>query len=76
VSPIQAANQDMLRERGLQAVNVGAAPVERQHELADLVTAGQLRPPEIRVFPLYGAGEALELQASRQARGKLVITPN
>jgi NADPH:quinone reductase-like Zn-dependent oxidoreductase len=74
VSPIRAANQELLRERGLEAANIAAVGLERQHELADLVVAGALRPPEIRTFPLEQAGDAMSEQASRHVRGKLVVT--
>jgi NADPH:quinone reductase-like Zn-dependent oxidoreductase len=46
------------------------APLER---VAQLVTAGAVRPPEIKLFRLSQAAEAHRLSESRHFRGKLVF---
>jgi NADPH:quinone reductase-like Zn-dependent oxidoreductase len=60
----------------VRAVNVAAAPIARQAELAELVASGRLRPPATRTFPLEHAADALAELAGSHVRGKLVITPN
>ena len=76
VSPLRAANDEILVEQGLRAVNIAAAPIARQGELAELVASGHLRSPATRTFSLEQAGEALSELAGRHVRGKLVITPS
>jgi NADPH2:quinone reductase len=75
ISTLRSANDEVLAEHGLRAINLSAAPVERQAEVADLVARGEIRPPETRVFDLDRAGDALAEQATRHVRGKLVVTP-
>ncbi|HVA87542.1 MAG TPA: NADP-dependent oxidoreductase [Candidatus Saccharimonadales bacterium] len=72
VSPVNAVDTDALTERGLTGSNVSAA-TERVGELGDLVASGELRVPVTHTFALSEANEALAEQASRRARGKLVI---
>src|SRR5206468_164917 len=76
VSPLRAANDEILVEQGIRAVNIAAAPIPRQRELAELISAGQLRPPATRTFALDDAGDAFAELAGRHVRGKLVITPD
>jgi NADPH:quinone reductase-like Zn-dependent oxidoreductase len=52
------------------AVSRARAPLER---VAELVTAGAVRPPEIRLYRLTQAAEAHRLSQSRHFRGKLVF---
>ena len=46
---------------------------ERMNRLADLIDAGAIRPPEIKVYRLDEAAEAHQLSQSRHLRGKLVF---
>lgn len=52
-------------------------PVRRSAEgmnrVADLIDAGAIRPPEIRVFALSEAAEAHRISEARHFRGKLVL---
>jgi NADPH:quinone reductase-like Zn-dependent oxidoreductase len=52
------------------AVGRARAPLER---IAELVTAGAVRPPEIKLYPLSQAADAHRLSESRHFRGKLVF---
>jgi NADPH:quinone reductase-like Zn-dependent oxidoreductase len=65
--------EGVLEPRGIAGGNTGRAPTHRLPELADLVTSGRLRAPEVRTRPLDGASDALAEQASRHVRGKLVL---
>jgi len=53
------------------AVGRARAPLER---VAQLVTAGAVRPPAIKLYPLSQAVEAHRLSESRHFRGKLVLS--
>jgi NADPH:quinone reductase-like Zn-dependent oxidoreductase len=46
---------------------------ERMNRVADLIDAGVVRPPEIKVYSLDQAAEAHQLSQSRHLRGKLVF---
>ena len=74
VSPMRAANDEILSERGIRAVNVAAAGMERHAELASLLASGRFGALEVASFPLDRAAEALALQATRHVRGKVVVT--
>jgi NADPH:quinone reductase-like Zn-dependent oxidoreductase len=52
------------------AVGRARAPLER---IAQLVTAGAVRPPEIKLYRLSQAAEAHRISESRHFRGKLVF---
>jgi len=52
------------------AVGRARAPLER---IADLITAGAVRPPEIKLYRLSEAAEAHRVSESRHFRGKLVF---
>jgi NADPH:quinone reductase-like Zn-dependent oxidoreductase len=52
------------------AVGRARAPLER---IAQLVTAGAVRPPEVKLYRLAQAAEAHRLSESRHFRGKLVF---
>jgi NADPH:quinone reductase-like Zn-dependent oxidoreductase len=41
--------------------------------IAELFTAGAIRPPEVKLYRLSEAAEAHRLSQSRHFRGKLVI---
>ena len=75
ISTLRSADDEVLAEQGVRAINLSAAPVERQAEIADLVARGEIGPPETRLFSLDRAGDALAEQATRHVRGKLVVTP-
>jgi NADPH:quinone reductase-like Zn-dependent oxidoreductase len=52
------------------AVGRARAPLER---IGQLVTAGAVRPPEVKLFPLSQAVEAHRISEGRHFRGKLVF---
>jgi NADPH:quinone reductase-like Zn-dependent oxidoreductase len=52
------------------AVGRARAPLER---IAELVAAGAVRPPEIKLYPLAEAAEAHRVSEGRHFRGKLVL---
>ena len=52
------------------AVGRSRPPLER---IGQLVAAGAVRPPEIRLFPLSQAAEAQRISEARHFRGKLVL---
>jgi NADPH:quinone reductase-like Zn-dependent oxidoreductase len=52
------------------AVGRARAPLER---VAQLVAAGAVRPPELKLYRLAQAAEAHRLSESRHPRGKLVF---
>jgi NADPH:quinone reductase-like Zn-dependent oxidoreductase len=52
------------------AVGRARAPLER---VAELVLAGAVRPPEIKLYPLAQAAEAHRVSEGRHFRGKLVL---
>jgi NADPH:quinone reductase-like Zn-dependent oxidoreductase len=52
------------------AVGRARAPLER---IAQLVAAGAVRPPEVKLYRLAQAAEAHRLSESRHFRGKLVF---
>jgi len=52
------------------AVGRARAPLER---IGELVAAGVVRPPEIKLFPLSQAAEAHRVSEGRHFRGKLVL---
>ena len=52
------------------AVGRSRAPLER---IGQLVAAGAVRPPEIKLFPLSQAAEAHRISEGRHFRGKLVF---
>src|SRR5262249_62023233 len=52
------------------AVGRARAPLER---VAQLVAAGAVRPPEVKLYRLAQAAEAHRLSQSRHFRGKLVF---
>ncbi len=52
------------------AVGRARAPLER---IAELVAAGAVRPPEIKLYRLSEATEAHRVSESRHFRGKLVF---
>ena len=63
------------RERGIRVVHMVVEPDHVALEgLADLVKSGQLRVAVDRVFPLERGREAMELGATNQTQGKLVLS--
>lgn len=64
----QPARSDVTSLR--PAVNRGRAPLER---IVELVTAGAVRPPPVKLYRLSEAAAAHRLSESRHFRGKLVF---
>jgi NADPH:quinone reductase-like Zn-dependent oxidoreductase len=52
------------------AVGRARAPLER---IVELVAAGVVRPPEVKLFPLSQAAEAHRVSEGRHFRGKLIL---
>lgn len=73
VSTVGAADAEALAARGITGINANRAGTDRLPELADLVTAGQLRLPELTTFSLDDGDQALAAQAERRVPGKIVI---
>ncbi len=70
-SGVQAPQPDRKNVTSLRpAVGRARAPLQR---IAELVTAGAVRPPEIKLYRLSEAAEAHGLSESRHFRGKLVL---
>ena len=74
-STLRSANDEVLTEQGVRGINLSAAPVERQAEIADLLARGEIKSPATQLFALDRAGDALAELATRHVRGKLVVTP-
>ena len=75
-SMMGGADAEVLAARGITGVNVVTqVTTDKLERLAGYVEAGSLRRPEIRTFPLDGAGQALAEVAGRHSRGKLVVVP-
>jgi NADPH:quinone reductase-like Zn-dependent oxidoreductase len=62
-----------LEARGLRFAPANRAPASRLPELTELIEAGKLRVPPIKVYPLDQAAAALAEMAAGHVRGKLVI---
>ena len=76
VSMMRAADVEVLAARGITGVNIGTqVTTEKLARLADAVTAGTIRRPNITTVPLDQAGAALAECATRHVRGKLVVIP-
>lgn len=73
VSTVGAADINALAARGITAINANRAGTDRLAELASLVTDARLRIPELAVFSLDDADDALAAQAERRVPGKIVI---
>ncbi|GAB3918241.1 NADPH:quinone reductase [Microlunatus endophyticus] len=58
---------------GVPAANGANAGPAALENIADLVAAGRLRVPIAATFPIEDIREAVELQAARHVRGKVVI---
>ena len=76
VSAVGGADEETLKARGIDAVNVmgrvATAPLET---LAGMLDRGEIVGPELRTFPLGEAGEAFAQVGSGHTRGKIVIVP-
>ena len=59
-------------ERGVTAEQGRKADAERLRELLQMLAAGTLREPEVRVVNLAEAGQAIEDVGHRHNRGKVV----
>ncbi|MQA95710.1 MAG: zinc-binding dehydrogenase [Streptosporangiales bacterium] len=80
--PRLPANHTLLMNRSIIGVDWGdwgrrdpAAGAALTRELADLLAAGGVRPPEPSTYPLERAAEALTAIIERRATGKLALTP-
>lgn len=71
VSPIATGLDQALADSPVRGVVVRAA-TDRAGELAELAASGQLTVP-IEVLPFEQTGEAIDRQASKMVRGKLVL---
>jgi NADPH:quinone reductase-like Zn-dependent oxidoreductase len=70
-SGMQAPKPDRADVTSLRpAVGRARAPLER---IAELVAAGAVRPPDIKLFPLSQAAQAHRVSEGRHFRGKLVL---
>jgi NADPH:quinone reductase-like Zn-dependent oxidoreductase len=77
VSMVGGANAEALASRGVTGVNiVTQATTDKLERLAGFVEAGKLKRPEIRIFRLEEAGQALAEIEGRHVRGKLVVVPS
>jgi NADPH2:quinone reductase len=75
-SMLMMADAEELSGRGITALNVLTKTTTPELErLAALVLAGTIRRPEIKTFPLDGAGEAFKEIQGGHVRGKLVVIP-
>jgi len=74
ISPLRAANDEILSEYGLRAVNIAAATIPRQAELAEAIAAGTLHAPATREIALEQTADALAEVAGHHTKGKLVVT--
>jgi NADPH2:quinone reductase len=75
-SMLMVADAEELSGRGITALNVLTKTTTPELErLAALVLAGTIRRPEIKTFPLDGAGEAFKEIQGGHVRGKLVVIP-
>jgi NADPH:quinone reductase len=76
VSSVGGADEETLKVRGIEAVNVmgmvATAPLE---SLASMLERGEIRSPEIRTFPLTDTRDAFDQVASGHTRGKIVVVP-
>ncbi|HYN70228.1 MAG TPA: NADP-dependent oxidoreductase [Candidatus Eisenbacteria bacterium] len=73
VSTVGAADVESLAARGITGINANRAETDRLAELAAVVTAGGLKIPQLTVFSLDQAADALAAQAERRVPGKIVI---
>jgi NADPH:quinone reductase-like Zn-dependent oxidoreductase len=64
---------DAYAARGITAVQINAAPVERMAELLDLLASGRIKTPTAKVVPLEKAGDAVSGVGERHTRGKVVV---
>jgi len=58
---------------GVHAANGAAAGAEALRDIGRLVAEGRLRVPIAETFPLDEVRAAVELQAARHVRGKVVV---
>ena len=76
VSAVGGADEETLKARGIEAVNVqGRVATESLETLAGMLERGEIVSPEIRTFPLADAAAAFEQVGSGHTRGKIVVVP-
>ena len=84
--PAERLRLDEVRERALAVdlddrepltvlgrENLVAADVDLLERIAELVTSGAVKLPEIKVYPLSEAADAHRVSEGRHLRGKLVF---
>jgi len=76
VSAVGGADEETLKARGIEAVNVmGRVATGPLETLAGLLERGDLVSPEVRSFPLAETVAAFEQVATGHTRGKIVVIP-
>jgi NADPH:quinone reductase-like Zn-dependent oxidoreductase len=75
VSIVESPSEDVAAEHGVRQAMVLTAPpiAETLTKVADLVSAGQIRPVVSNVFPLEEAKQAQQIVEGKHARGKIVL---
>lgn len=69
-----AVDPDACAARGLIGMNVNEDHAHRIGEIVELITSGQLIPPQVRAYPFDQVDVALAEQAAKHVQGKLVLT--
>ena len=76
VSAVGGADEETLKARGIEAVNVqGRVATEPLERLVGMLERGEIVSPEVRSFPLAEAADAFAQVGSGHTRGKIVIRP-
>ena len=73
VSSAGVVDVEELAERGIRGTNANRAAPGRLAELVKLVDDGTIRVPATHTYRLEDAAAALQEQAGRHVRGKLVL---
>jgi NADPH2:quinone reductase len=74
ISIVMPPDAEGLAARGVTGLLVARTAAEhRLPEITSRIAAGEIKLPAIKVFPFDEVGAALELQATRHVRGKLVL---
>jgi NADPH:quinone reductase len=75
-SAVGAADVEVLGALGIEAVNVmGMVATASLEALARMLEHGEIVSPDIQMFSLADAGQALAAVATGHVRGKIVVTP-
>ncbi len=74
-SAVGAADVEALAARGVEATNVmGLVTTASLDALSGMLATGEIVAPEIHLYPLTDAGEALTAVGTGHVRGKIVVT--